>query len=277
MRRGSSLRRVPAAYPRGGLRGAAGRAAVRRLAVGTLTVVVLLAAWETLVGVNHLPEFVLPAPSRIVRRAWELGPLLAHHSLTTSVEAVGGLAVGTLGGWALAVLISALPLLGDVTHPVVLLSQTLPTVVLAPLMILWVGFGLTPKVLLVGVTVFFPVLVATSAAMRAVDAEHADMVAGLGGTRWHQLWLVRLPASVPAALSGLRIAATYAVGAAVVSEYLAGTSGLGVFIQHSRKAYAVDQIFAGLALIALLSGVLVLAVVLLSRLATPWQRPSSAS
>ncbi|MCL1869912.1 MAG: ABC transporter permease [Promicromonosporaceae bacterium] len=249
----------------------------RRVAVGAATVVVLLAAWEALVRARHLPEFVLPAPSQVASSAWRLAPLLAHHTATTAVEALAGLAVGTLAGWLLAVLVAVLPVLGDIAHPVVLLSQTLPTVVLAPLLILWAGFGPGPKVLLVALTVFFPVLVSTSAALRAVDAEHADMVAGLGGTWWHRLWLVRLPASLPAALGGLRIAATYAVGAAVVSEYLDGDSGLGVFIQRSRKAYAVDQVFAGIALVVLLSGVVVLAVVLASRLATPWQRASSPS
>ena len=98
------------------------------------------------------------------------------------------------------------------------------------------------------------------------------MVAGLGGTRRHQFWLVQLPASVPGALGGLRVAATYAIGAAVVAEYLAGQSGLGVFIQRSRKGYEVDQILVAVALVAVLTGLLFLLVDGLARLATPWQR-----
>ncbi|GIG54148.1 ABC transporter permease [Demequina activiva] len=243
----------------------------RAALVGGVTVAVLIAAWEAAVRMGDLPPFVLPAPSHVAATAVGSAPLLGPHVLTTATEAVLGLALGATVGWLLAVLTATIPTTGQVAQPVVLLSQTIPTVVLAPLMILWAGFGLTSKVVLVALTVFFPVLIASSAAIRDVDAEHADMVAGLGGTRRHQLWIVRLPASVPGALAGLRIAATYAVGAAVVSEYLAGASGIGVFIQRSRKAYAVDQIFVGIALIAILTAVLVLAIVALRRALTPWQ------
>lgn len=244
--------------------------------VGGTTVATLLIAWELAVRLGDIAPFVLPAPSQIAATGVDQAALLGTHIATTTTEAVLGLALGTLVGWLLAVVTATVPTTGHVAHPVVLLSQTVPTVVLAPLMILWAGFGLESKVVLVALTVFFPVLIAAAQAIRDVDAEHRDMVAGLGGTRRHQLWIVRLPASVPGALAGLRIAATYAVGAAVVSEYLAGQSGLGVFIQRSRKAYAVDQIFVGIALIALLSGVLVLAITALRRTLTPWQAAAQA-
>lgn len=247
----------------------------RATLIGTATIAALLAAWEATVRLGNLPEFVLPSPSQVVAAAIHQAPVLGQDITTTTTEALLGLALGTALGWLLAVVTSALPTVGHVAQPVVLLSQTIPTVVLAPLMILWAGFGLTSKVVLVAVTVFFPVLVAATAAIREVDAEYSDTVAGLGGGRAHQLWLVRLPASVPGALAGLRIAATYAVGAAVVSEYLAGESGIGVFIQHSRKAYAVDQIFVGILLIAVLSAFLVAAITVLRRLATPWQSHSA--
>lgn len=249
----------------------------RGAVVGTGTVLALIAAWEASTRFGDLPEFVLPSPSQVVAAAVDYAPALGQHVTTTATEAVLGLALGTALGWLLAVATSAIPTVGHVSRPVVLLSQTIPTVVLAPLMILWAGFGLTSKVVLVALTVFFPVLVAATAAIRDVDAEYADTVAGLGGGRAHQWWLVRLPASIPGALAGLRIAATYAVGAAVVSEYLAGESGIGVFIQRSRKAYAVDQIFVGILLIALLSALLVGLIAGLRRVATPWQTTSRFS
>ncbi len=243
---------------------------LRAAVIGTATVIVLLAMWEGAVHVWDIAPFVLPAPSHIAATAVDTSALLGPHVATTATEAVLGLILGALAGWLLAIAVASVPTVGQIAHPLVLLSQTIPTVVLAPLMILWAGFGLTSKVVLVALTVFFPVLVAATAAIREVDDEHADMVTGLGGTRRQQLWLVRLPASVPGALAGLRIAATYAVGAAVVAEYLAGQSGIGVFIQRSRKAYAVDQIFVGIVLIALLTGVFVLAIVALRRMLTPW-------
>jgi ABC-type nitrate/sulfonate/bicarbonate transport system permease component len=252
-----------------------GRRTAWRVVAPLLTVVVLLAVWETWVRLAGVPEFVLPAPSHVVGTAVEVAPLLGPHVATTLTEAVAGLVLGTVAGLLLSILITASRVTGDAVYPLVVLTQTVPVVVLAPLMILWTGFGLLPKIVLVALTVFFPVLVSAVGAMRAVDAEHADMVAGLGGTRLDQFLLVRLPASIPGALAGLRVAATYAVGAAVVAEYLAGQSGLGVFVQRSRKAYAVDQIFVGVVLIALLSGLFFALVAMLTRVATPWQRGKS--
>jgi ABC-type nitrate/sulfonate/bicarbonate transport system permease component len=232
---------------------------------------VLLAGWEVGVRVSGLPAFVLPPPSEVARTAVDVAPMLGPDVVTTLTEASLGLLAGAVVGLVLAMLIGAFPLVSDTLYPLVTLTQTIPTVVLAPLLILWTGFGLLPKVVLVALTAFFPVLVAAVTAMAAVDAEHSDMIAGLGGTRRHQFWLVQLPASVPGALGGLRVAATYAIGAAVVAEYLAGQSGLGVFIQRSRKGYEVDQILVAVALVALLTGALFLVVDGLARIATPWQ------
>ncbi|MFJ3402661.1 ABC transporter permease [Promicromonospora sp. NPDC090134] len=265
--------RRPARRERG-LAHRVGRRAGRVLAP-LLTVAALLAVWEAWVRLAGVPEFVLPAPSQVARTAVEVAPLLGPHVVTTLTEAAAGLALGAVAGLLLSIVVTASRVTGDAVYPLVVLTQTVPVVVLAPLMILWAGFGLLPKVILVSLTVFFPVLVSAVGAMRAVDAEHSDMVAGLGGTRLDQFLLVRLPASVPGALAGLRVAATYAVGAAVVAEYLAGQSGLGVFVQRSRKAYAVDQIFVGVVLIALLSGLFFALVAALTRVATPWQRGKS--
>lgn len=216
--------------------------------------------------------FVLPAPTAVGEAAVRSAGVLPGHILTTLTEAGIGLVVGAACGTFLALAVVLVPRAGDALEPLVLLTQTVPTVVLAPLLILWTGFGLLPKVVLVALTVFFPVFVAANSAMRAADADLLDAVAGLGGTRRDQLVIVRLPGAVTGALAGLRIAATYTVGAAVVAEYLAGQSGLGVFIQRSRKAYAVDQILVGVLAVALLTALLVGVVSLLERSATPWRR-----
>lgn len=237
--------------------------------------VVLVAAWEVVVRAASVPAFVLPAPSTVVSAAAELAPVLGGHVSTTLTEALLGLLLGVAAGGALAVTAAASPWLERALLPLLTLTQTVPTIVLAPLMVLWGGVGLAPKVVLVALTVFFPVLVAAVAAMRDAEGDLGDMMRGLGGGRRQVLLLVRVPAALPGALSGLRLAATYAVGAAVVSEYLAGTSGLGVLIQRARKSYDVDRIFVGVALVAMLTAVLFLLVDRAARAALPWQRPES--
>ena len=250
----------------------------RRVLAPVAAAVVVLLVWELGARAATLPEFVLPRPSDVLRRGLEDAPLLGPHIATTVLEAVLGLVLGAVVGLVLAVAIVVWPWLRDTVYPLVTLTQTVPTVVLAPLLILWAGFGLLPKVLLVALTAFFPVLVACVTAMADADGEHTDVVAGLGGRRRHELRYVRLPAAVPGALGGLRVAATYAIGAAVVSEYLAGYAGLGVFIQHARKGYDTGAILVAVVLVAVLTGVLFLLVDAVARLATPWRagRPSSS-
>jgi len=246
--------------------------ALRRVVAPLVLCAALVVVWQLVVRAKDVPVFVLPAPTDVWAAAVRTAPLLGEHVATTLTEAGLGLALGVTVGGLLAVLIAAVPPVGDALYPLVTFSQTVPIIVLAPLLILWAGFGLAPKVILVALTVFFPVLVSAVSAMRSVEADLTDLVAGLGGGRRHQLWFVRLPAALPGALSGLRLSATYVIGAAVVSEYLAGQSGLGVFIQRSRKAYAVDQIFVAIVVVAALTAVLFVVVDALCRLATPWQR-----
>lgn len=237
--------------------------------------VVLVVVWEAVVRAANVPTFVLPAPSAVVSAAVGLAPVLGEHVSTTLTEALLGLLLGVAAGGALAVTAATSPWLERALLPLLTLTQTVPTIVLAPLMVLWGGVGLAPKVILVALTVFFPVLVAAVGAMRDTEGDLGDMLRGLGGARRQVLLLVRVPAALPGALSGLRLAATYAVGAAVVSEYLAGTSGLGVLIQRARKSYDVDRIFVGVALVAMLTAVLFLLVDRVTRAALPWQRPES--
>lgn len=243
----------------------------RRVALPVGTTIALLAGWEAAVRAFDVPAFILPAPSRVAEAAVRTAPLLPAHISTTLTEATLGLLLGTAVGTLLTFVVVLLPRVGEGLEPLILLTQTVPTIVLAPLLILWTGFGLLPKVLIVALTVFFPVFIAATSAMRAADRDLLDAVAGLGGSRTDQLLLVRMPGAVTGILAGLRIAATYTIGAAVVAEYLAGQSGLGVFIQRSRKAYAVDQILVGVLAVALLTGALVALVALITRLATPWR------
>ncbi len=157
--------------------------------------------------------------------------------------------------------------------PLVVVSQTVPVIVLAPLLVIWFGYGLAPKVAVVALVVFFPITVSTVSGLATADPEMVDLVRSYGATRLQVLRLVHAPAALPELLAGVQISATYAVAGAVIGEYVGGQSGLGIFIDRSRASYRTDQLFAGVAAVAVLSLAAFLLVRLVSLWAMPWRLP----
>ncbi len=236
--------------------------------------VALLGSWQLWVGVRHVEPFVLPTPGRIVRAGWQSAYLLPHHLWATVVASLTGLLAGAVAGVVLALLIVRVRLIRQVLYPLLIVSQTIPMVVLAPLLIIWFGFGLTPRIVVVALIVFFPVLVSIVTAIDQADPDLLDLVRSMGAAPRQVLRLVLLPSAVPAFFSGLRIASAYTVGGAVIAEFVnPNGGGLGVFITRSRQAYAVDRIFVAVVIIGVLTAVLFAAVDSAARLASPWQQP----
>ena len=145
-------------------------------------------------------------------------------------------------------------------------------IVLAPVLIVWLGFGQTPRVLVVALVAFFPIVVSTVDGLERAEADQVDLVRSMGGTKWTVLRHVRLPGAVPAALAGLQIAATYAMVGAVIAEWMGASSGVGLLLTRSQASFRMDQVFVGVALIAGVSVALFLAARGLSRVAVPWTR-----
>ena len=236
--------------------------------------VALLEGWELWVGLRHEASYVLPTPVGIAKALYDSRHVLGGHVATTLEETLIGLVVGTVAGVALAVAISAVPFVRRAVWPLVVTSQTIPMLVLAPLLALGFGFGMAPKVVVVSLIVFFPVAVSTVAGLASADREQVDLVRSMGATPVQVLRLVLLPSALPDFFAGLKIAATYAVAGAVIGEWVGGSSGLMIFINRSQRSYRTDQVYAGVAVIALLSMALFCCVELLARRAMPWRHPS---
>lgn len=236
-----------------------------------ITVVAGLVGWHAWVRLGDVRPWIVPAPGSVASAAWDHRGTLWGHAATTVYEAVVGLALGTVAGLALALVISMVPVVRRAVWPLVVTSQTIPIIVLAPLVAIWFGYGLTPKIVLVALICFFPVVVAAVAGLAGADREHVELVRSFGASTWQVLRHVRIPAALGSVIAGVRIAAAYAVGNAVIGEYVGGTSGLGIYIDQSHRSYRTDRMLAGVAVIAVVSVVLFGLVGWLGRLLTPWR------
>jgi ABC-type nitrate/sulfonate/bicarbonate transport system permease component len=231
---------------------------------------VLIGAWEIIVRVLDTEPYVLPAPSRIWQAFLQTRDTLPHHTWTTTSEALIGMGFACGVGLALAAIIASVPLVRRVLYPLLVVSQTIPMVALAPLLIIWFGFGTTPKIIVVALVGFFPIVVSTVDGLTGADPEIVALVRSMGASRLQVLRYVRVRAATPAFFAGVKIAAAYAVLGAVIGEWVGASSGLGIFITRSQASFRLDRVFVAITVIALVSLAFFAAAHLLARLASPW-------
>jgi len=246
----------------------------RRLALNVAPSAVLagglLIAWEIGVHVTRTPAWLLPAPSRIAAALTRTWPILWQHTLQTLWEAVLGLGVALVVGVTLAALMDFWRPLRRALYPLLIVSQTIPPFAIAPLLVIWLGFGVEPKIVVVALVCFFPIAVNTADGLFGADPDLVALLKAMGASR-RQIWVkVRLPSALPAFFGGLRIAATYSVLGAIFGEWVGARSGLGIYLQRSFSASLTDQVFATIVVIAALSMALFGAILLIERLALPW-------
>jgi NitT/TauT family transport system permease protein len=238
-----------------------------------IAMVVFLAAWEGLVRLLSLPAFILPAPVQVGERflrAASDGTLL-RHTAATLLEVMAGLASGVFFATLLGYLLAKSRLLENVLQPFLVASQAVPTVAIAPLLVIWFGSGIFSKVLICSLIVFFPVLVNTVVGLRAVPENLRDLMHSLRASRMQTLRLLELPAALPVLLGGLRIGATLSVIGAVVGELVGADRGLGFLINVGRGLYDTALVFVGVFTLVAMALALYGAVVLLERRLLRWQ------
>ncbi len=228
------------------------------------------ALWELAVWGLALPKWILPAPSAIWQAFWETRALLGTHVGQTMLEVAIGIGVAVTTGVVVAAVLDFSPWLRRAVYPLLVISQTVPILALAPLLIIWFGFGIAPKVIVVTLFCFFPIAINTSDGLTSTEPEMIDLFRSMGAT-WPQIWKkVRLPAAAPYFFSGLKIAATYSVTGAVVGEWVGAKQGLGIYMLRSSAAFKTAQVFSAIVITSLLSILLFLAVFVIERGMMPW-------
>ncbi|MGH2953822.1 MAG: ABC transporter permease [Solirubrobacterales bacterium] len=218
------------------------------LAVSAFTI----AAWELAVAVFDVSPLTLAAPSAIAQELSDSRELLADASWITTQEIVYGFALSAVVGAALAILVGALTAADRALYPLIVAFQNIPKVALAPIFVLWFGYGVLPKMLLIAVIAFFPVTVNMRAGMNSVDPNLLQLARSVGASRLQILTRLQLPSSLPYLFAGLRIAITFSVIGAVVAEFAGASQGLGYLIQFASTQLDTPLVFAGLVVISML-------------------------
>lgn len=233
---------------------------------------VLVGVWAAVCGFGGIPSSMLPSPGAVGAALAREFPVLMLHAKTTLIEAFAGLGIGVALAFLVASLMDRFLLLYQAAYPLLVITQTIPTIAIAPLLVLWMGYGMQPKIALVVLTTFFPITVALLDGYKSVDPDEISLLRSMGAGKLKIFRYIKFPASLNHFFSGLKISASYAIVGAVIAEWLGGFDGLGVYMTKVKKAYAFDKMFAVILLIVAISLALMLLVSLLKKILMPWEK-----
>ncbi|MBQ3211684.1 MAG: ABC transporter permease [Oscillospiraceae bacterium] len=243
----------------------------RRNIPSLVAIAALLLTWQLVCMSGLIPSYMLPSPVDVLRAFVSELPLLWENSLITLQEAFIGLALGVGVGFLAAVLMDSFDVLYKAFYPLLIITQTVPSVAIAPLLVLWFGYEMTPKIVLIVISTFFPVTVGLLDGFRSADKDAIGLLRSMGADRLRIFRYIKFPTALPQLFSGLRIAAAYSVVGAVISEWLGGFGGLGVYMTRVKKAFAFDKMFAVIFLISAISLALMALVELAEKKCMPYR------
>lgn len=236
-----------------------------------LAIAIILIVWQAASSTGLVPKFMLPSPVDVVKAFAADFPLLMDNARVTLAEAFTGLFMGILIGFLMAVAMDRFRCVYQAFYPLIVLTQTVPTIAIAPLLVLWFGYEMMPKVILIIIVTFFPITVSLLDGFRAADKDTISLLRSMGASKMQIFWFVKFPGSLNQFFASLRISVSYAVVGAVISEWLGGFNGLGVYMIRVKKAFSFDKMFAVIFLISAISLILMWGVNLLQRKCMPWE------
>lgn len=243
-----------------------------RASEASFALILLAGVWQAVVTVLAPPRYLLPSPLSVADVFVRQPAFLLHHAMITGGEILVGLLVGSLLGAATAIAVAAMPRLGQLVWPLVLVIQTFPVFVLAPVLVLWFGFGIASKVAMTVIIIFFPVASALADGLRRTDPDILDAARLTPASHWQILRHLRLPLALPSLVSGLRVAAPLAPLGAVVGEWVGAAGGLGFIMVQANARMQADMLFAAMIVLALFTVALRLLVDRLTDGLAPWAR-----
>ena len=233
-------------------------------------IVVLIALWDLAIILFKIPPYLIPTPASVVHQlVTEWGRLL-QESAKTTLATVGGFGLSILIGIPIAMVIAYSRVVESYVYPLLVFSQSIPKVAIAPLFVVWFGFGIFPKVISAFLLAFFPVVVSTVMGFKSVESDMLDLARSMGASRLQTFFKISLPQAMPAVFSGLKVSITLAVVGAVVGEFVGSNSGIGYVLQVANGNFDLPLMFAALVVLSTIGVLLFLVVDVAERLMIPW-------
>jgi len=232
--------------------------------------VFLTAAWDLAIRIFNIPPYQVPKPADVIQTLWADWPSLLANSVPTTIATVQGFILSALFGIPMAMLIVGSRTVESYVYPLLVFSQSIPKIAIAPLFVVWFGFGMLPKVLSAFLLGFFPVVVSAVQGFKSVEPDMLDLARAMEANRFQIFRMVRLPHALPAIFSGLKVSITLAVVGAVVGEFVGSNSGLGFVLQRSIGNFELPTMFAALVVLSLIGVVLFWILDLIERMSIPW-------
>jgi ABC-type nitrate/sulfonate/bicarbonate transport system permease component len=240
----------------------------------SITIILLIVIWETLTRLLNVPIYKLPGPSSIIKVFETNWRLILSHTYVTVFESMVGLLISIVVGLVFAFFMSRWKTVRRILYPLMVVSQTVPVIALAPLILMWFGFGVLPKILIVVLVCFFPIAMNVTEGLVSADKDMIDLMKVMGASQYKIFKEVKLPSALPQFFSGLKIAATYSITGAVVGEWLGAKSGIGIFMTRSIASHRADMLFAAVTVVVILSIGIFKIVEIAERIIIPWNKNS---
>lgn len=235
-----------------------------------LLVAIVIVVWDISVRLLNVPAYLVPPPWQVLEQLVLEGPMLLAEAVPTLVATLGGFALSVLIGVPLAMLIAYSRTVESYLYPLLVFSQSVPKVAIAPLFVVWFGFGILPKIIVAFLLGFFPVVVSTVMGFKSLEADMVDLVRSMGGSRWKMFYKVSLPNAMPAIFSSMKVSVTLAVVGAVVGEFVGSNAGIGYVLQRANGNFDLPLMFAALIVLSLMGVILFMTIDALEKYLLPW-------
>ncbi len=235
-----------------------------------LLIIMILIGWDLLIRIFKVPPYLVPTPMSVVEQLWNEWPMLVKESAPTTWATLGGFALSVLIGVPIAMLISYSKLVESFVYPLLVFSQSIPKIAVAPLFVVWFGFGIIPKIIVAFLLGVFPVVVSTVMGFKSVEQDMVDLARSMGSTRMQMFFKINLPQALPAIFSGMKVSITLAVVGAVVGEFVGSNSGIGYVLQKANGNFDLPLMFAALVVLSMIGVILFALLDVIERLMIPW-------